>query len=92
MSEHTSKASPDVHRPVGTSQLNHARQRHANSPGTHPLPSKNRSRISTQRWVEKRGRSITKSDTPQSDAASRPTVSRLTWATMIAPTSWETVV
>ena len=65
MSENTSKASPEVRRPVSNSQHNHARQRPDNSPGTYAFPSKNRSRISAQRWVEKCDRSITNSETPQ---------------------------
>ncbi len=65
MSENTSKASPEVPKPVSNSQLNHARNRPDGTLGTYPFPSKNRSRISTQRWVEKCDRSITNSETPQ---------------------------
>ncbi len=65
MSENTPKASPEVPKPVSNSQLNHARNRPDGTLGTYPFPSKNRSRISTQRWVEKCDRSITKSETPQ---------------------------
>jgi len=36
----------------------------AQAPDTFPFPSKNRSRTTTQRWVRKCGRSITKSETP----------------------------
>jgi hypothetical protein len=48
---------------------------------TFPFPSKNQSRAHTQRWVEKTGSSITKSETPQSTPAPSPGASNTDWRT-----------